>query len=49
MTRIPDHSGQLVEDPDGASIDVMLDADADAFYDLFLDVINGSIRGKENA
>jgi inosine-uridine nucleoside N-ribohydrolase len=44
-----DHSGQLVEDPNGASIDVMLDADADAFYDLFLDVINGSIRGKENA
>jgi inosine-uridine nucleoside N-ribohydrolase len=37
-----DHSGQLVEDPNGASIDVMLDADADAFYDLFLDVINGS-------
>ncbi len=35
-----DHSGQLVEDPNGASIDVMLDADADAFYDLFLDVIN---------
>lgn len=35
-----DHSGQLVEDPDGASIDVMLNADADAFYDLFLDVIN---------
>jgi pyrimidine-specific ribonucleoside hydrolase len=37
-----DHSGQLVEDPDGASIDVMLDADADGFYDLFLDVINDS-------
>jgi len=35
-----DHSGQLVEDPDGTSIDVMLDADADAFYDLFLDIIN---------
>jgi inosine-uridine nucleoside N-ribohydrolase len=40
-----DHSGQLVEDPNGASIDVMLDADADAFYDLFLNVINP----KENA
>jgi len=40
-----DHSGQLVEDPNGASIDVMLDANADAFYDLFLDVINR----KENA
>ena len=35
-----DHSGQLVEDPNGASIDVMLDANANAFYDLFLDVIN---------
>lgn len=35
-----DHSGQLVEDPNGATIDVMLDANADAFYDLFLDVIN---------
>jgi inosine-uridine nucleoside N-ribohydrolase len=35
-----DHSGQLVEDPNGASIDVMLDADADAFYDLFLNVLN---------
>lgn len=36
-----DHSAQLVEDPSGAPIDVMLDANADAFYDLFLDVING--------
>ena len=35
-----DHSGQLVEDPNGASINVMLEADADAFYDLFLDTIN---------
>jgi pyrimidine-specific ribonucleoside hydrolase len=35
-----DHSGQLVEDPDGAPVDVMLDAGADAFYDLFLDIIN---------
>jgi pyrimidine-specific ribonucleoside hydrolase len=40
-----DHSGQLVEDPNGAAIDVRLDANADAFYDLFLDVINH----KENA
>ena len=40
-----DRSGQLVEDPNGASIDVMLDANADGFYDLFLDVINR----KENA
>jgi pyrimidine-specific ribonucleoside hydrolase len=36
-----DRSGQLVEAPDGAAVDVMLTADADAFYDLFLDVING--------
>ena len=35
-----DHSGQLVEDANGASIDVMLDAEADKFYALFLDVIN---------
>ncbi|HEY4640060.1 MAG TPA: nucleoside hydrolase [Thermoanaerobaculia bacterium] len=35
-----DHSAQLVEDPSGAPIDVMLDANADAFYDLFLDTIN---------
>ena len=35
-----DHSAQLLEDPKGSPIDVMLSADADAFYDLFLDVIN---------
>jgi len=35
-----DHSGQLVEDSKGAPADVMLAADASAFYDLFLDVIN---------
>lgn len=29
-----DHPGQLVEDPNRASIDVMLEADADGFYDL---------------
>jgi pyrimidine-specific ribonucleoside hydrolase len=44
-----DHSGQLVEDPDGAPIDVMLDANADDFYDLFLDVINDSLSHTENA
>lgn len=36
-----DRSGQLVDAPDGAAVDVMLTADANAFYDLFLDVING--------
>jgi inosine-uridine nucleoside N-ribohydrolase len=35
-----DTSGQLVEDPNGASIDVMADANDAAFYDLFLDTIN---------
>lgn len=35
-----DKSGQLVEDPNGASIDVMLDANAGVFYDVFIDTIN---------
>lgn len=35
-----DHSGQILEDPKGSAVDVRLSADANAFYDLFLDVIN---------
>lgn len=40
-----DHSGELVEAEDGAAVDVMLDADAGAFYDLFLDIINRKENG----
>ncbi|MEO8034624.1 MAG: nucleoside hydrolase [Acidobacteriota bacterium] len=36
-----DRSGQLVESTGGAPIDVVLRANANAFYDLWLDVING--------
>jgi pyrimidine-specific ribonucleoside hydrolase len=42
MDEEDDHSGQLVEDPAGASVHVMLKADADAFYDEFLSVILSS-------
>ena len=37
-----DHSGQLVESPDGTAIQVAMWADAQAFSDLWLNVINRS-------
>lgn len=39
-----DHSGQLVESADGASMRVALWADAQTFYSHWLDVINGSFE-----